>query len=295
MNSSDDRCLLTTRQMAEFVRDGLLTMPGVIDADLNSAALAEMQSRRDGTSTLPRPSTGTPLSLCHPTPSALGRVLRQPNVAGAIHSLLGPDPRFDHDFTHHLPAGWESEQQLHVDAKQDSAGLAFDVQIFYFPHAVGPDEGGTRFVPGTHLRRVHAGLIGRYQNMLGEFSHHGPAGTVILAHQGLWHAGQPNPSPSQRWMHKFRFNPATPQTRHWDQSDFEAIHNRPDDHSFATSQPDTAATMFRHRHEWMTLSTSRIETVQRARLWRYLTNDQSYDVDHYLSRIDNRLALEAEK
>ena len=92
-------------------------------------------------------------------------------------------------------------------------------------------------------------------------------------------------------MHKFRLNPTVPQVRHWDLSDFDDIHNDPIDHMFATMRDDTAATMFRHRHEWMTLSASRIETVQRARLWRYLTGDDAYDVDYYLGRIERRDAL----
>jgi hypothetical protein len=34
--------------------------------------------------------------------------------------------------------------------------------------------------------------------------------------------------------------------------------------------------------------------VQRARLWRYLTGDETYDVDHYLTRLEGRAALLAD-
>lgn len=286
-----DRELLSTRRMAEFVRDGMLGFDGVIDADLNAAAIDEMKERHRGESPGASPDTLTPLDACYPAPSALGAVLRHRVVAGAIHSLLGPDPVFDHDFTHHLPAGWPETQHLHMDAMQDSPSPSFDIQLFYYPHAVGPGEGGTRFVPGTHLRRVHAGEVGRYQHMLGEIAWEGPPGSVVVAHHGIWHAGQANPSDGARYMHKFRFNPTRSQVRHWDLSDFDELHNTRADHMFATMEGDNAAMLFRHRHPWQTISTSRIETVQRAKLWRYLSGDDGYDVDYYLTRIEQRDAL----
>lgn len=287
-SAADDVKLLTTRQMAEFVRDGFLEFPSVIDADTNASALAEMARRHRDRASSPPPDTLTPLSQCYPDPSPFGLVLRNPTIAGAIRSLLGPEPAFDHDWTHRIEPHWPHQQQLHVDAKQDSDVPSFDIQLFYFPHDVGQAEGGTRFVPGTHLRRVEPGEVGRYQHILGERRFSGPAGTVVAMHHGMWHAGQRNPVERPRWMHKYRFNPTTPQVRHWDLSDFTDIHNDPVDHMFATMRDDTAATMFRFRHKWMTISASRIETVQRARLWRYLTGDETYDVDYYLGRIERR-------
>ena len=32
----------------------------------------------------------------------------------------------------------------------------FDIQLFYFPEEVASGAGGTRFVPGSHLRRTRA-------------------------------------------------------------------------------------------------------------------------------------------
>jgi hypothetical protein len=32
---------------------------------------------------------------------------------------------------------------------------AFDVPLFYYPHAATADMGGTRFLPGNHLRHVN--------------------------------------------------------------------------------------------------------------------------------------------
>ena len=290
--TNDHRLLLTTRQMAEFVTDGYLEFPAAIDGDTNEAMLAEMTRRHDDRASCPPPDTLTPLSKCYPDPSPFGRVLRHPVVAGAMHSLLGPEPSFDHDWTHRIEARWPHQQQLHVDAKQDSDAASFDIQLFYFPHEVKECEGGTRFVPGSHLRRVEPGEVGKYQHIVGERRFAGPAGTVIVMHHGIWHAGQSNPVDRPRWMHKFRFNPSEPQVRHWNLDDFHDVHNEPTDHQFATTGDDTAATLFRHRHPWMTISAGRVEIVQRARLWRYLTGDDAYDVDYYLGRLERRDRLD---
>jgi hypothetical protein len=41
----------------------------------------------------------------------------------------------------------------------------------------------------------------------------------------------------------------------------------------------------------MGITDYRNEQVQRALLWRYLTGDDTYDVDHYLTRLAGRAAL----
>ena len=45
------------------------------------------------------------------------------------------------------------------DAIVDTASPTFDIQIFYFPREVAENGGGTRFVPGSHLRRARAAAV----------------------------------------------------------------------------------------------------------------------------------------
>ena len=67
----------------------------------------------------------------------------------------------------------------------------------------------------------------------GEEQFSGPAGTVVVFHHGLWHAGQPNPSGTDRWMHKVRLNPTAPQVRLWNTADLDEFQNPPSDHAMA--------------------------------------------------------------
>lgn len=282
--------LLTTDQVAEFVANGYLRFDAIVPDDVNRRGLEEMQrlavQRLDNGEFRP-PDTGTPLSQCYRPPSAIGDYLRLPAIAGIITSLVGSDPLFDHDWTHHIRAGETTGQHLHVDAVVDSTDPAFDIQLFWFPHDVAPGEGGTRFVPGSHLHRTHSRAVAAYQHVVGEEHFAGPAGTVLVFHHGLWHAGQPNRGP-ERWMHKVRLNPAGAQERLWDTSDLAEKQNTPADHIFATVQPGRVGSTFRTWQPWLGVTAQRHETIQRARLWRYLTGDAAYDVDHYLTRLEQR-------
>jgi hypothetical protein len=76
-------------------------------------------------------------------------------------------------------------------------------------------------------------------------------------------------------------------------ADLDELHNPPSDHIFARIMPDSVAQVLRTMHPWMSVTEYRNEQVQRAKLWRYLTGDTAYDVDHYLSRLEGRAALVA--
>jgi hypothetical protein len=288
--------------MARFVAEGYLRFDALVPDDINRRVIAELQGveveklkQAVGKETLAAdsmvPRTLTPLSQCYPEPSVLGEMLRLPEVAGILTSLVGADPLYDHDFVHHLPPGSTWRQHLHVDAIVDSSAPSFDVQLFYFPEEVAEGGGGTRFVPGSHLRRARAEGVSRYQHIVGERHFAGPAGTILIFHQGLWHAGVPNPGDRHRWMYKIRLNPRQPQVRLWNTEDLEAVHNAPDDHTFAHMRTDSVGHVLRAMQPWQQGHEARYELLQRARLWRYLTDDPAYDVDYYLTRIESRAGL----
>ena len=143
--------------MAEFVTNGFLRFDAIVPEDINERALVEIEQlnrERLGPDGMRPPVTGTPLSACYPEPSAIGEYLRLPQVHGIIESLVGRDPAFDHDWSHHVPSGSRYNQPLHVDAITDTVAPSFDIQLFWFLHDVAPGEGGTRFVPGSHLHSL---------------------------------------------------------------------------------------------------------------------------------------------
>ena len=286
----DRSLLLSTVQMAHFAASGMLSFEGIVPGDINDVAIDELRTWGAQPFRRPTPASLTPLSQCYPAPAAIGSVLRLPAVMGIIESLVGSDPLFDHDFVHLRRPNDLIDQRLHADAILDPT-MAFDIQLFYFPHAIAPGEGGTRYVPGTHLRRVNESDIARYQNVRGQRDFSGPAGTILVFHHGLWHSGRANPSSRDRVMYKVRLNPTVTQTRLWNTDDLDAVQSGPDDHIFARFDTTKVGHTLRIPEPWWEQASGRLEQRNRALLWRYLSGDDAFDVDYYLTRTENRMRL----
>lgn len=95
----------------------------------------------------------------------------------------------------------------------------------------------------------------------------------MFLHHGLWHGGRRNDSDTARYMFKIRFNPAVRQRRLWNTSDL--------------ADPGVAeelATTF----PWYEPATGRLEVYNRVLLWRSLTGNDSFDLDHWVTRVSNR-------
>ncbi|TMR93800.1 phytanoyl-CoA dioxygenase [Nonomuraea basaltis] len=259
--------MLTSVQVAGFVAAGYLRLDEIVPDELNDQAIDVLEAG------IPAVPYGTPVGRAFPEGSFARRLVEVPEIAGALRSLVGPDPTVDHHAVHvREPHGGEA-QPLHADAIIDTRVDAFDVQLMYYPREVNADMGGTLVVPGSHLRRINESDTGRYQNLRGQTRLTCPAGTVMLLHHGIWHGGRRNDSDRRRYMFKIRFNPTVPQVRLWDTSDL--------------ADPAVVAELNR-RFPWYENATGRLEIHNRVRLWRAMTADPAFDVEHWTTRVTNR-------
>jgi len=294
--------LLNSRQMAEFAARGILRLDGVVPDAVNRAFMQQMTQVPDeaprqhmqrlmSSRAVPVVAPGTALDKAYAPDTPVQDMLRVPAVAGAIESLVGRQPVVDHHFLHTTFPGGKS-QHLHQDSTIDPR-LSFDVQLFYFPHAVDKTMGGTRYVPGTHLRIVSEMGIGRYQNMLGQQRMVCPAGTVALFHHGIWHGAGANRSSTHRYVLKIRLCPTSPQQRLWDLSDLPDDHvdQRPVFWSDPGDTPDPVQRILMTSEPWFEQDTGRLEYMNRIRLWRYLIGDPTFDVDYWMTRVENEQAV----
>ena len=259
----DKQYLLNTKQMAQFVAAGFLRFDELVPDELNRAACAEMETG------VPRGKAGAPLSELW-TDAAIGQVVRLPQIQGIIHSLVGPDPLYDHHAVHTVDAHHEHGQIWHADAIIDTR-LHFDIQLFYFAHDTPREMGGTMFLPGSIYRRVSESDIARYQNFLGQMPMVCKAGTVAVAHHGIWHCAQPNLTGRKRYMFKLRLNPTVRQKKLWNTDDIDDAE---------------IPGLLNANHRWYG-NEVRLEVVNRIKLWRFLTGDENYDVSYWLSRLEN--------
>ena len=302
--------LLTSAQVASFVARGFLRFDAAVPADINAQFMAEAGGVAEpaagakigkvygetlAASGIPEVPAGTPLSEAYAPGSALARLMDLPLVRGVLRSLLGEAPVFDHHFLHvtfpprfHEAAAHENvSQHTHQDSTIDPRPRAFDVQLMYYPHAVTRAMGGTRFIPGTHLRKVSEVAIGRYQNIAGQQHMVCEAGTLLFLHHGLWHGGGVNLSDDVRYMFKIRMHASGSQARGWKLDDLPQRNaQRPIFFLKTTPERGTVETILTTPEPWFEQDTGRLEYVNRIKLWRYLTDDPTYDADYWLTRLE---------
>ena len=302
-----DLPLLDASQMATFAARGFLRFDGVVPQEINDQFLAEMGAvaepkpgatlrqaygRLLAEAGIPELPAGTPLARAYPQGSAVKRLLELPLVAGAIRSLAGDDPTFDHHFLHVTfpPAYYENGESVSQHTHQDSTidpRTAFDVQMMYYPHAVTREMGGTRFVPGTHLRKVSEVALGRYQNIRGQQHMVCEAGTLLFLHSGIWHGGGVNQAERTRTMFKIRMNPSGSQARKFDVSTLKPQSQQRPIFYVKGALPPSVEQILMTPEPWFEQDTGRLEFVNRVKLWRYLTGDPTYDADYWLTRLEN--------
>lgn len=274
--------LLNTKQMATFVAKGFLRFDELVPPEINTAIMAEI----DG-GDITAAAAGTPLSQCYPPPSAIGQMLRMPQIEGIIQSLVGPDPLFDHQAVHVRQPNEDSAQGMHGDSIIDTR-MHFDIQLMYFPHDVPLEMGGTLVVPGSQYRRINEMDIARYQNFLGQVNMVCKAGTILVLHHGIWHCGRQNKTNQKRYMFKVRLNPRVRQLRLWNTDDLpanvgahKAIFTRD------TNKVEDVQTILGRTEPWFENATGRLEIINRIKMWRFLTGDEQFDVHYWLTRLEN--------
>ncbi|MDA1299797.1 MAG: phytanoyl-CoA dioxygenase family protein [Proteobacteria bacterium] len=302
--TGDATKLLNSTQMAEFAARGFVRMDGVVPDDLNRAFLDELGAgeasepagqyrlaRQSGA--VPAVPAGTPLANAYQPDTTVGKIVRLPEVSGAIQSLVGTSPLLDHHFLHmtfpprFMPGGRATAQHTHQDSTIDPRS-AFDVQIMYFPQRVTASMGGTRFIPGSHFRIVSEAAVARYQNIRGQQRVICEPGTMLFMHMGIWHGGGMNESDAVRYMFKIRLAPTERQVRLWDDSDLGNDHfeQRP---IFWTGDEarDPIHAILTRPEPWFEADTGRLEYINRIRFWRYLLGDDRFDADYWMTRIEN--------
>lgn len=280
-NTVDKQYLLNSKQMAFFVAKGYLRFDELIPAEINQAVMKDIDA-----GTVNSNPAGTPLSQCYPPPSAVGEMLRMPEVQGIIQSLVGADPLFDHQAVHVREPNEDSAQNLHGDSTIDIR-MHFDIQLMYFPHDVSREMGGTLIVPGSHFRRINESEIARYQNIVGQIQTVCKAGTLLVVHHGIWHCGRQNKSNQRRYMFKVRLNPAVRQLRLWNTDDLTEDVKKQQVIFGGSTKTEDVQSILTKQEPWFEWGDGRLEILNRIKLWRFLTGDNNFDAHYWLTRLEN--------
>ena len=187
-----DLILLDDSRMQSFIADGYTVVKTDLPEDFHQSIYRQLEGLLA--------TEGNPGNNLLPCIPDLQQVFDQPQVAGALTSVLGPGYYLHpHRFCHFNKPGSEG-QRLHKDSWSRRHHRPRWAMAFYYPQDTPAERGPTGVVPGSHYHnRLDQGAEERGIALTGE------AGTVAIVHYDLWHRATPNSTEQDRYMVKFLF------------------------------------------------------------------------------------------
>ena len=223
--------LLSDAQMRHFVVNGFVTVTTDLPAQFHDAVYEKTVTVFD--------KEGNPGNNLLPRIPEIQQVFDDPNVIGALTSLLGEDYYMQpHRHPHYNPPGSKG-QGLHQDGGKRWSHHTRRLLVFYYPQDTPIELGPTGVVPMSHYYSTGEGSgVAPEQPIMGE------AGTVAFANYDLWHRAMPNSSEKKRYMMKFLYaRMSEPEAPTWA--------NRETDWTNGTLVgPAEHQEMFRHLWNW---------------------------------------------
>ena len=223
--------LLSDAQMREFIVNGFVTVTTELSAEFHDAIYEKTMSVFD--------KEGNPGNNLLPRIPEIQQIFEDPNVRGALTSLLGADYYMQpHRHPHYNPPGSKG-QELHQDGGKRWSHHTRRLLVFYYPQDTPVELGPTGVVPMSHYYSTRDGAeISPEQPIVGK------AGTVAFANYDLWHRAMPNSSEKRRYMMKFLYaRMSEPEGATWANQETEWSNGNP------VGPPDHQE-MFRHLWNW---------------------------------------------
>lgn len=223
--------LLSDAQMRHFIVNGFVTVTTELPAQFHDAVYEKTVSVFD--------KEGNPGNNLLPRIPEIQQVFDDPNVSGALISLLGPDYYMQpHRHPHYNPPGSKG-QGMHQDGGKRWSHHTRRLLVFYYPQDTPIELGPTGVVPISHYFSTSEGSgVSPEQPITGE------AGTVAFANYDLWHRAMPNSSEKKRYMMKFLYaRMSEPQEPTWANKETDWANGTP-------VGPAEHQEMFRHLWNW---------------------------------------------
>ncbi len=250
--------LLNDDQVADFVISGYHVVEPQFPAEFHAQVYSELEAL------LTNP--GDDINKAVPK---IDEVYGHPVVAGALASLLGSDyTRAAHRHCHKNHPGTRSQawhqDSLNIPTISEGHGRVSDhvqsVLVMYYPQNVASNMGPTALIPGSHLFTAAGDRNASHGNFKDQIVAVVPAGSMLILHYDIWHAGTANTSDQIRYMVKYLFEPASePNLPSWN-------HDASNDaHIFERLERDEAALMQR------SLVSKR--NFRRTTMWNNLAGD----------------------
>lgn len=185
---------LNDQQVIDFCKNGYLLLEGVVPGEVNRRVLAYLSDHSE-----------SDVSALLGEPWFVESVIRNPQAAGAVRSLLGSNCTAPQILTNHrfdcprpVTLGW------HRDGGATDTYRLSTLGVFYYPQDTPRELGPTELLPSSHFLRTKRRFMLHYGNVRKGIHTTAPAGSIFFMHYSLWH--RPSAATANGVRHMLRYN-----------------------------------------------------------------------------------------
>jgi len=193
--------LLNDDQMASFIINGYHALHPELQTGFNEKICDSLRLMPE--------NPGEHIVEALPVISVL---LEHPAVVGALTSLLGskyvrdPGGHIHMNPPHTRAQPWHQDERFGRGHQDRDIDHVKHLMLMYYPQDVTEDMGPTVLLPGSQRRIAAPETMVTLVNLRGQVFSTLEAGSVLLTHSDIWHAGTGNQSDRVRYMIKFPFS-----------------------------------------------------------------------------------------
>ena len=204
MQTYDCKPTLNDTQVLEFCKKGFLMLDGIVPADVNQRTVDYLEAHPES----------EPTDILREDWFARDVILN-PQVAGGVRSLLGPNFALPIHMANHRVQCPAPAQQWHRDGGSQHGPMLNYLQVFYYPQACRLESGPTELLPGSHFIYSRSKQMGHYGQIRGTYYAAAPAGSVFLTVYSIWHRRSASTGTELRNMLKYNYWRTTRPERNW--------------------------------------------------------------------------------
>ena len=202
MSECAEPILLDDARMQHFIDQGYVTLQTALPRSYHDELYATLERVIA--------EEGNPGNNLLPRIPQVARILDDPNVTGALTSILGPGYTMHAHRYCHVNTPGRQPTRIHTDSPEDFFHRDRWALLFYYPQDTPPELGPTGVLPGSQFHAERPDEI-PMRKLAGD------AGTFVIVHHNIWHQSTLNERDRNRFMLKFLFRrtaePADPAWR----------------------------------------------------------------------------------
>lgn len=196
---------LSDTQVLDFCKNGFMMLEAAVPDDIN----------RRTTEFVDRYPELEPIEILDEE-WFVDHVIKNPQAAGAVRSLLGNDFTLPMIMSNHrvqcpisMSGGWHRDGGAVDSPRLDS------LQVFYYPQNTPAELGPTEVLPSSHFLRIKRRYMTQYGSIRQAVQTVAPAGSIFITHYSIWHRATPSTASGIRNLLKYNYRRTVTPKRDW--------------------------------------------------------------------------------